>query len=216
MSDDTSKLPEVVDDKPITDMSEKELGRVTRYKNAGLPGIIDVNEDKLAKMMDLYLSGKTYSQISQITGIPKDIVLYLSQKMQWFEVKEEYLLELDERMKIRIIENKLMSQDHLLQLAQMYQKKIGHKITRYLSTGNEDIANGIDLKEVSAYLKILEALHKIGAAPVAPGPLIGITMPDGATMTRKSNNEIEITPKQKAIGDILKQHADMKRKEDKK
>lgn len=217
MSED-NKLPDiVVDPVKMMDISDESMRKVQRFIDAGLPGIAIVNEEKIAKMMELYLSGKTYDQISNITRVDRVMVMYLSYKLNWCETRKEYMIELSDHMKRRIIEAKLMMQDHLLQLAQMYQKKHGHKITRYLETNNEQFTDQISLKEIDRYLKIADLIQKsIAEAPKEKGPLIGLNLSEGATVTRKGDNEIEITPKQKAIGDVLKHYADLRREEEKK
>ena len=110
-----------------------------------------------------------------------------------------------------------MSQDHLLNLAQMYHKKHGGKIMRYLETNDEAHTDQINLKELDRYMKIVDLIQKSTAEPAKEkGPLIGLNLGEGATVTRNSDNEIEITPKQKAIGDVLKHYADLRREEEKK
>lgn len=127
------------------------------------------------------------------------------------------MVELADHMKRRVMEFKLMSQDHLLNLAQMYHKKHGNKIMRYLETNNEEHTDQINLKELDRYMKIVDLIQKSMAEPAKDkGPLIGLNLGDGATVTRKGDNEIEITPKQKAIGDVLKHYADLRREEEKK
>jgi hypothetical protein len=120
-------------------------------------------------------------------------------------------------MKRRAIESKLAVQDHLLSLMQMYQKKHGHLITRYLETNDDAHIDRMSLKELDRYLKIVDLFQKSTAEPQEKrGPLVGLNLSEGATVTRKGDNEIEITPKQKAIGDVLKHYADLRREEEKK
>lgn len=214
--DEQSNLP-VIDVTRATDISEDNMKKVQAFIQEGLPGIGTVKEDTVAKMTDLYLAGKTYIQISQICRTDKTMVMYLSYKLNWATIRKEYMIELEDQMKRRVIEARLMSQDFLLQLSQMWQKKIGHKITRYLATDNEEFTDQINLKELDRYLKTIELLQKSMAEPrEGKGPLVGINVGEGATITRKGDNEIEVTPKQKAIGDVLKHYADLRREEDNK
>lgn len=212
-----SKLPEiVVDNNKMTDISDESMKKVQQYMEAGLPEIATVDDVKLAKLTELYLSGKTYDQIANITRTDKTIVMYLSYKLNWSETRKTYMIELQDHMKRRIMEAKLSSQDFLLQLAQVWEKKVGHKLTRYLATDNEEHIDQINLKEVDRYLKITELLQKSMSEPAKDkGPLIGLNVGEGATITRKGDNQLEITPKQKAIGDVLKHYADLRRDEEK-
>lgn len=221
MSDDTKalvpgnqiELPEIVND-----ISDEGMKKVQAFVEAGLPGIARVDEIKMTKMTELYLSGKTYDQISNIMRIDKTTIMYLSQKLGWCEVRQTYLLELEENMKRRVVEAKLMSQDFMLQLVQAWQKKISKKVTKYLATDDEKHINEVDLKEIDRYVKIMESLKESIQAPKSDskGPAVGLNLGDGVTVTRKGDNEIEITPKQNAVSDILQKYADMRRDEEKK
>lgn len=217
MSDDT-KLPEIiVNTIKMTDISEVSMKKVQRFIDDGLPGIAILDEERLAKIAELYLAGKTYDQISKATRIDRTIIMYASYKYNLCDIRKEYMLELGDHMKRRVLEFKLMSQDHLLNLAQMYHKKHGNKIMRYLETNDEAHTDQINLKELDRYMKIVDLIQKSVAEPAKEkGPLIGLNLGDGATVTRNSDNEIEITPKQKAIGDVLKHFADLRREEEKK
>ncbi len=214
-----NKLPEIVIDQiKMTDISEASMKKVQQFIDAGLPGIARVTEEKVGKITELYLEGKTYDQISNITRIDRVTVMYLSYKLALCDIRKEYMAELADHMRRRIIEAKLTMQDHLLQMAQMYQKKHGRKITRYLETNNEEFTDQISLKEIDRYLKIADLIQKSVFDPSkeSKGPLIGLNISDGATVTRKGENEIEITPKQNAIGEVLKHYADLQREKEKK
>lgn len=202
------------------DFSQKDLEVIQAYKEAGLPQIGIVDEKKMASMLEMYLSGKTYRQISTTMQIKKDIVLYMSFKFNWFEMRQDYLTDMESSMRGRVLEAKIVNQDFLLQLQAMWQKKIGTNIAKYLATDNVEFANQIDLKEVDKYLKTVELLQKLGAEGKAPAdnnrPLIGVNAGEGVTIVRTGENSMEITPKSKAIGDALKMFADSRREDEKK
>lgn len=218
MSDETPKVPAVME-QPANDFSQKDLEVIKAYEEAGLPAVATVDDKKMASMLEMYLSGKTYRQIATTMQIKKEIVLYMSYKFKWFDLRNEYLVDLESSMRGRVLEAKIVNQDFLLQLQAMWQKKIGSKISKYLATDNEEFANEIDLKEVDKYLKTVELLQKLAAEGKAPSdsnrPMVGVNAGDGVTIVRKGDNEIEITPKSKAIGDALKMFADSRREEEK-
>ena len=202
------------------DFSQQDLEVIKAYQEAGLPAVATVDEKKMASMLEMYLSGKTYRQISTTMQIKKDIVLYMSFKFNWFEMRQDYLTDMESSMRGRVLEAKIVNQDFLLQLQAMWQKKIGTNISKYLATDNVEFANQIDLKEVDKYLKTVELLQKLGAEGKAPAnnnrPLIGVNAGDGVTIVRTGENSMEITPKSKAIGDALKMFADSRREDEKK
>jgi len=129
-------------------------------------------------------------------------------------LRAEYIHELEMHMRQKVLESKIESQDFLLQLGHMFRKKIGQNINRYLQTDDTRFANDIDLKEVDRYLKIVDTLHKLSNDAKEGKPIVGLNMGDGVVITKKGNNEVEITPKQRGIGEALKQFADMRREEE--
>lgn len=208
---------ELLAPEPTTDLSPVDLEKVRVFREEGMPGVYNLEESQIARMMDLYLDGKPYSQISRITRISKTTIMFLSDKFNWFALRQDYLVELEANMRNRVIESKLVSQDFLLQLSHAWQKKIGKNITQFLATGDEKYANEIDLKEVDKYLKTIEILHKISSENAAgknKTPAVGLNLGDGVTITKKDDNSVEITPKQKTVGDLLKQYADSRRDEE--
>lgn len=217
MSEDKKNLPEIVVE-PTTDIVGKDQDKLQKFIEDGLPGIGEVDEAQVAKMFDFYCAGKTYSQISGIMRVQKPVLLYLSHKLNWYLTRQEYLNDLEANIRRRVVEAKLQSQDFLLQMMQMWHKKIGAKMNRYMSTDNEEFSNQINLKELDRYLKTLELLQKsVGMTTgEGKGPLVGINVGEGATVTRTGDNTIEVTPKQKAVGDVLKEYANMRRVEEKK
>lgn len=213
---DESNVPAL---QPVNDFTQKDLEVIQAYQERGLEGVGIVDEKKLGSMLEMYLSGKTYRQISAAIQIKKEIVLYMSYKYNWFLIRQDYLTDMEQSMRGRVMEAKIVNQDFLLQLQAMWQKKIGTKINKYLATDNEEFANEIDLKEVSHYLKTVEMLHKLGGEKVSTDnnrPMVGVNPGDGVTIVRTGENEIEITPKSKAVSDALKMFADSRREEEKK
>lgn len=219
MSEDNK--PALIPD-TVNDFTQKDLEVIQKYQDDGLPGIGAVDDVVMARTLDLYLSGKTYRQIAMTLKFQKQVILYLSYKFNWFELRREYLEDLEENIRARVLEAKIVNQDFLLQLQQMWQKKIGSNITKYLQTDNPDFANAIDLKEVDKYLKTVEMMHKLsGKSDTPPSdstrPMVGLNAgPEGVTIVKTGENSMEITPKSKAIGDALKQLADFRREDEKK
>lgn len=209
------KLPEIVVDQ-TTDLTEQDRTRIEAFKQAGLPGVTALDEAKLSRIMDLYLSGKTYRQIATAMGLKKEMVLYLSDRFNWFLMRKEYLEDLEKSIRARLVEAKVVNQDFLLQLIHMWQKKIGNNIDQYFQTGNIEHANQIDLKEVASYMKAVEMLHKLGSKEGGGTPAVGLNLGDGVTVERKGDGTVEITPKSAKIGEALKAFADMRRVEESK
>lgn len=214
MSEEQSNPPAVIE--PVTDLDAKDLAIIKQYADEGLPHIAMVDDVKMRRILDLYLSGKTYRQIASVMGLNKAIVLYLSHKFNWFAMRQEYLTDLEQSMRGRVIEAKLVNQDFLLQLIHVWQKKIGQHMNKYLATDDTQFVNAIDLKEIDKLLKTIEMLHRLDSDKSSGGktPAVGLNLGDGVTVERMDDGKVEITPKNKAIGDFLKKYADIRREEE--
>jgi hypothetical protein len=206
-------LPAII---PTTDIVGKDSDIVDEFVAKGRPGFFEVNEEEAKKMFDLYLNGQTYRQISGIMRVSRPLVMYISKNVQWFDRRQEYLVELEGSKFTRIVDAKLMHQDLMLRYVAALHKKIGTQLNSYMATGDDKTLEKVNLKEMELLMKAMASLDKSIATPQAPGPLVGISMPDGGTMTRTGENTIEITPKEKSMDGMLKKFADMRRAADKK
>lgn len=204
-----------------TDISDEDFKKVQKYIEDGLPGIDKIDENKLHRIIDLYLSGSTYWQISNYTDVKRVAILYLSSKHNWYLAKREYLSELDRQMKARVIDAKLVSQDFLLQLTQMFEKRIGQQISKYLATGDSAHADEINLKEIDKYIKAVETLRGLGEDgkdSKGRNPAVGLNVGAGVTIEKTGENTVTITPnaKEKTTEDMLAQFANARRAEENK
>lgn len=194
-----------------TDITESEFEKIKKYKEEGLPGVAEVTQTQLFRMYDLYLGGSTYTQIADILRLPRNVVLYLAHSSNWFQSKQEYLNELQEKIKYRVAESNMKSKEFMLLLVQSYQKKIAENLTRYLSTNDSQHMEEIDLKEVSLMMKAVEMVSTLngeGKDPKGKTPPIGLNIGDGVDIQKTGEDTVTVTPKSKKIGEILRQHAD--------
>lgn len=205
---------------PTTDLSDLDRERIEKFVDEGMPGLYQVKEEQVARMVDLYLAGKPYVQISRILRLDKVLIMYMSQKYNWYIARQEMHHELEANIRNRIVEAKVISQDFLLQLSHLFQKKLGKQISSYLATDDESHANAIDPKDVAQALKIMETLERMSsdAAVGKPqAPAVGLNLGEnGVTMTKNEDGSVDITPKQKTVAEMLKQFADAEREKDKK
>ena len=203
-----------------SDITPKELIKVTEFKEAGCPGLSTLvsNEVTLTKAYGLYMDGKTYHEIATITGVKKDVILYVAHKHDWFGTKMEHLAILDANIKDRILQAKLVDQDFVLQIKQFFIKKIGRKMTRFMASGDEETANAVNKSDIELYMKAVDLLDKISTekVPTNSRPTVGLNLGDGVTVRKIGENEVSITPKQKTHADMLKEFANMKRDEEAK
>lgn len=201
------------------DLTASDLERVTNYKEHGLPGISDVTSKQLHQMLNLYLEGSTYSQISNTLGVKKIIILYLSHSNGWYATRKDYLNEIHENLKNRVIDTKLRSKEFMLLFVQAMQKRITGKMVKYLATDDEEHMNQIDLKEVAQLMKAIEMINELdsdGKDKKGKTPAIGLHMGEaGVTIEKTGENTLSITPKDNSIGEMLKHYADGRRADEK-
>lgn len=214
-----SNLPTIV---PTTDLTDADLEKVAKYVERGLPGVSEVTSDQLYRMYELYLSGSTYSQIASMLAVKRIIVLYFSHANKWFDTKSEYLSEVQDKIKNRIVDTKLRNKEFMLLLVQAWQRKIGGKLNKYLATGDSQHMDEIDLKEVAQLMKAIDMVNELdesGKNPQGKTPAIGLNMGgNGVTVERTGDNAISITPnapKEESLGDMLQKYADESRKKEK-
>jgi len=203
---------------PTTDMTPDELARAAKYAEDGMPGLSAVSDTSVHKMVEMYMAGRSYNDISRNTGTKKDIVLFLSKKLGWYEAKSTHLAEVSKGIMQRATETKLHSAAFVADLLACWHKYMRSKIDNYLSTGNDKEAAealGIPLNN---YFKSVEALEKLMSeppkSPTDKPPLVGVNVGDGMEIKKTGENSLEITPKKpKAFSNVLKEMADLKRQE---
>ena len=107
------------------------------------------------------MSGKTYIEISKISRVKKDLVLYMAAKMKWYEKRMEYLDDIQKNITKKVTETRVESLNFISSLINMHHKYYGDAINQYLRTGDRDIIDGLDLKQLTQYFKSIEMLEKI-------------------------------------------------------
>ena len=214
------------EDKPATDLvllqtsdlTLKDLETIEKFKENGMLGLHTLGPTDVERCMALYMDGKSYRQIARVTHIKKEVLLFLSHKFKWWEMRKEYLDELNATMKDKVIESKLQSQEFLLDVIAAYHKKIRKNVDKYMKTDDEAWADKLDTKDLSALIKCTEMLHNLDAENYGSrdkAPLVGLSgMNDGVTITRTGSHSIEIAPKSQ-FSSKLKEFADLKRAQEK-
>jgi len=206
-----SIIPEVVETSDLTDF---ERSQIEQWVEEGKPGISTLNDETLARAMELYISGKGYRDISQICNTKKVFVMYLSERYKWFTMKMGILDEMDRTMKQRLEEAKLRSTDFMLKMQHALQKKMGKNIDKYLATDNEEYLNAIDKEQFSKLMKVYEALHRGDAPKSGSGVNINLNM-SGANISKAADGSVDITnSKEKSVAAKLKEMADARRAEE--
>jgi hypothetical protein len=205
---------------PTSDFTEHDNKKLAEYRELGLPGVVSITEAQLFRMYDLYLGGCTYSQISNMLEIKRNIVLYYSHTNKWYEARTNYLAEVQEKIKNRVADTKIRNKEFMLLLVQAWQKKIGGKLTRYLATNDSQHMDEVDLKEVAQLMKAIDMINELdeeGKNKQGKTPPIGLNVGQGVTLQR-DGDKLSITPNapsEESLGNILQKYADESRKKEK-
>lgn len=139
------------------DFTESNLRTLQEFIDAGLPDISSLNEEKQKSALSLYLIGKTYSEISRILSVPKEQILYLGHNNGWYQIKQESLHELRERLPARLEEAKLHSKEFLVNLEQFILRTLSKQIETASSYRE------LDCRLLDRLLKVLDHLEKFSA-----------------------------------------------------
>lgn len=204
---------------PHADFTIKDIEIIEKFKENGMLGLHTLGETDVERMMSLYMDGKTYRQISNITSIKKDVILFVAHKFSWWELRKDYLDELNAVMKDKITQAKIQTQGFLFDLLVAYRKKMGRNINLYLKTDNEEWMDKLDNKDLGVIFKCVELLDKLDAdtykAEKSDKSLVAFNgMGEGVTITKTGNNSVEITPKASGFSSKLKSFADLKREQE--
>lgn len=199
---------------PYADFTFKDLEAVDKFKENGMVGLHTLKDTDCERCMALYLDGKSYRQIAQVTKINKTVILFLAAKFKWYELRKEYLDELQATLKDKVMEAKLQDGEFLMHLSLAYRKKIGKNVNDYLRTDNAEFADRIDSRDITAYMKIIELIHRLNNENIgnpSDKSLVGLNgLGEGVTITKTGNNSVEITPKS-PFSNKLKDFAEYKR-----
>lgn len=156
-------VPEVALPNPPedTDYTPQEWADLQAFKAAGYPGIARIDLSATTRWLNLYLSGRTYTEIALQTKSDINLVLATAEKGMWFKKKSQMSEALAGSVYERVMENKLQSLHFLSDVMAFYHQTTGKKIKKYLETQDESVAKTIDLKGIEKYVKVLETVEKL-------------------------------------------------------
>jgi len=130
-------MSELIENK-VTDFSPEEKTSLSEYIKKGCPGIEKIDENDVVECLKLYLSGKTYLEISNICKVKKDLVLYIAYRSNWHKKKMDYISDLSQNILNKVNQTKLESVNTLSALINAYSQKINNKVEKFITTNNPD------------------------------------------------------------------------------
>lgn len=198
------------------DFTDDESQRINNFISNGSIGleVVVKDEAKLNSLFGLYMGGKSYEEISKISRVKKDIVLYLAAKMGWYEKRMAYLEDIQRQMTKKLTHTRIESLNFITDLINCHHKYYGDEINRYLSTNDRTIIENLDLKALAQYFKSIEILEKImnptNVTNRGSGSGTTININAAGSNIEASKDSIDITPS--STGDLLKALANIKEK----
>jgi len=195
----------------------KELEDIENYREAGLPDIIDVTDEKLMSAFNMRLDGRSFREIAKVLGLKKITIMHLAEKYDWHQRRIEFLDGYEMHLKEQVLEEKIHSQYFLMKAMHVFRRRMGKKFDNYLRTGDESIGASIDMEEISLYIKMAQSVANLDAKGIARGndgqPAVGLNVGEGVIMKKLSDNTVEITPRQKSMAEMLAELAKNKREQ---
>lgn len=198
------------------DLNEEEKKSLLNYIENGCPGLTKLEDAQVFKWFELYMSGKTYSEIAQITRSKKDLVMYVSYRSKWLEKRTEYFTSITQNMTNKITNIRTESINTVATIVSSLNKYFGKKFDEYLITNDEAIIENIDGKILEKYYKSLEILEKV-VNPTSkdsnrsPSP-VNINISSGASLQQSSDSSLEISIDDEP-SEILKKMAQQKKQD---
>lgn len=155
MESDT-KNPPSVDKSPFSDR-ELELIKITRET-----GMKAISPTLSSQMFQLFLEGYSCAEIAKINPpFSEGDILICRQKYDWDREKDLYIVELQNRVKDKLLKTKLESLDFLTNTLSASHKYYNQKMLKYIQTGKEDDKPDNLIAGPKAYKDIVESITKL-------------------------------------------------------
>lgn len=209
-----------------SDFTTEELESLQDFKSNGRPGLQHYvkNDQDTLRWFELYMSGKTYTEISKISNVKKDVILLVSETQGWCQKRTEYYNEMNDMVIQKYTQAKLESINTVTTMVSALNKYFGNKFNSFLATNDKSIIEELDTRLLAQYQKAQENMDKIMGIAASSSdsdpknPIVNINMM-GGKITQTDKNTIEIDPseeseKEKAVGEILASLSKLKKVRD--
>lgn len=199
------------------DMHEDEQKSLQDFISNGCPGLTKIEDSKVFKWFELYMSGKNYAEISQITKEKKDLIMYIAHKSKWHDKRMQYYSDISMSLTNKLKRVKLESANTVANAISALGKYYNDQFNKYLLTNDKGIIETMDTKTLAQYYKSIEVLDKIITPPTedtSKQPVVNVNVNSGTKVEQKDDQTIEITTED-AAGDLLKALAKYQRSKDK-
>lgn len=189
------------------DLSEEEQVALQSYISNGCPGLTKIDDTKVFKWFELYMAGKSYSEIAAITKEKKDLIVYIAHRGKWHEKHMQYYADIANNLTNKLKKVRLESANTVATAITALGKYYGDQFNKYLLTNDGSIIANMDTKTLAQYYKSIEVLDKM-MSPSSGGegsssPSVNINVGSNAKIEQKDDKTVEITTDE-AAGDLIK------------
>jgi hypothetical protein len=201
------------------DLNELEKQNLEQYIQNGCPGLTSLEDTQVFKWFELYMSGKTYSEIAVISKSKKDLIVYVAYKSKWLEKRNEYFTAITQNMTVKLTNIRTESINTMATIVSSLNKYFGKKFDNYLATNDDSIIENMDSKVLEKYYKSLEILEKVmnptnkdPKEPPLTHPPININIGNGANVQQTSGSSMDIDIKDEP-NDLLRKLSQQKKEQ---
>lgn len=148
-------------DSSCLNLEEKETLR--KYVDEVLPKGGGIAAPSLeAQFFQLFLEGYTSAEIQRLNPqYPLGMILHAQVRYEWDRKKEEYAVQLQQRIMEKLMKTQLESVNFVSDLLAASHKRYGEKVKRYIQTGDEKLLDGIEIASLMSYGKAIDTLYKL-------------------------------------------------------
>ena len=200
------------------DMTKEEKGLVLEFINNGCPGLLRVEQSDMFNLFRLYMASKTYSEIATTSKMSKTLILYLSYKSKWMDLRFKHYEDISLNILEKMQKVKLDIANDLVVSINATGKYLREHYDRYLSTNDKSIIENLDQQIVTGHRNNIKALKEVLAEeknndpnqkPNQPMVNINVGMGARTTLQQTDPKTLEITSE--TSGDLIKALAGMKK-----
>jgi hypothetical protein len=189
----------VVKDEAFT---EDQLQAIQDFKKNGCPGLSKINDVKVFKWFELYMTGKGFSEIAEASGDKHDLIMYMAYRLKWHERRMEYYKDMVVTMADKLAKTKIETIDTVSTMVMSLNKYYKNKFNKFLMSGDTEIIEVLDTKLLTQYYKSIESLQKLlnpnqGKSDDQQSPIVNINI------NKDQSERVDIN--QQSVSELLKQ-----------
>jgi hypothetical protein len=142
------------------DLTQEDLTSLTEYiAKGGSP----LAPETAAKLFELFLNGSSAREIQRLNkAYPLGSILDAQVRYKWTEKKEQYAIELQQKIKDRVLKAQLETTELMTDMLTAARRKHSDKLKKFIQSGNESDLDGvINIDSIQGLMKVTEGLLKI-------------------------------------------------------